>query len=490
MGKALYRKYRPSSLSEIIGQEHITLTLSNALKNGQISHAYLFTGPRGVGKTSVARVLAHEVNGFNYSDEQNYLDIIEIDAASNRRIDEIRQLRDKVNIAPSSGKYKVYIIDEVHMLTREAFNALLKTLEEPPEHVIFILATTEAHKVPETIISRTQQFNFRPISNSKIYAHLKSIAKEEKIKADDQALEIIAEYGQGSFRDSISLLDQAHSLSPKITEADLESLLGMAPTKIINGIVASIEHGSTKELMAILLLVDEGGYNLTVVCKQLITELKNLLLSGKSGLGSEEMLEIMKRVNDAPTSNDSLTTLEIVLLEAVFKRNPVDSIIPITSLTSPANDGSPTETGSPSREPNKPAPAEIAEVFIEEPAKAKPHKSQKLDDEIWPDVLNAIKTKYNTLYGVIRMALPDFQAGSLILKTKFDFHKRLLTDAKNQSIIINIIRDLTGQTVTIQCVVDKNFDTESREERSQDLVDISQSITTINNIFGSSEVIE
>jgi DNA polymerase-3 subunit gamma/tau len=155
MGQALYRKYRSKTLSEVIGQEHITATLANALKTGKISHAYLFTGPRGVGKTSIARILAHEINQLPYTDDSMHLDIIEIDAASNRRIDEIRDLRDKVNIAPTSAKFKVYIIDEVHMLTKEAFNALLKTLEEPPKHVVFILATTEIHKLPETIISRT-----------------------------------------------------------------------------------------------------------------------------------------------------------------------------------------------------------------------------------------------------------------------------------------------------------------------------------------------
>ncbi len=146
-----------------MGQEHITTALNHALEKGMISHAYLFTGPRGVGKTSIARILAHEINGLPYDDDQTHLDIIEIDAASNRRIDEIRDLRDKVHVAPSSAKYKVYIIDEVHMLTKEAFNALLKTLEEPPAHVVFILATTEAHKLPETIISRTQRYAFKPV---------------------------------------------------------------------------------------------------------------------------------------------------------------------------------------------------------------------------------------------------------------------------------------------------------------------------------------
>ncbi|HMH31205.1 MAG TPA: DNA polymerase III subunit gamma/tau, partial [Methylomirabilota bacterium] len=181
MGQALYRKYRSKSLDEIVGQKHITETLSKALKQGKISHAYLFTGPRGVGKTSVARILAHEINGLPYTDDSAHLDIIEIDAASNRRIDEIRELRDKVYVAPTSAKYKVYIIDEVHMLTREAFNALLKTLEEPPEHVVFILATTDAHKLPETIVSRTQRFNFKPADSKEVVGLLGNIAKKEKI---------------------------------------------------------------------------------------------------------------------------------------------------------------------------------------------------------------------------------------------------------------------------------------------------------------------
>src|SRR6266478_3901779 len=172
MGQVLYRKYRSRSLDEIVGQEHITDTLKQALKQGRISHAYLLTGPRGVGKTSVARILAHEINGLPYTDDSAHLDIIEIDAASNRRIDEIRELREKVHVAPTSAKYKVYIIDEVHMLTREAFNALLKTLEEPPAHVVFILATTDAHKLPETIVSRTQRFNFKPVPKQQVIDHL------------------------------------------------------------------------------------------------------------------------------------------------------------------------------------------------------------------------------------------------------------------------------------------------------------------------------
>jgi DNA polymerase III subunit gamma/tau len=209
MGQALYRKYRSKSFDEVVGQDHITTTLKNALKAGKISHAYLFTGPKGVGKTSVARILAYAVNELPYDEQATHLDIIEIDAASNRRIDEIRELRERVHTAPSSATYKVYIIDEVHMLTKEAFNALLKTLEEPPAHAIFILATTEAHKLPDTIISRTQRFSFKPIEDAEVVTHLQTIAAKEKIVIDQPALQLIAKHGAGSFRDSICWIKPA-----------------------------------------------------------------------------------------------------------------------------------------------------------------------------------------------------------------------------------------------------------------------------------------
>ena len=176
MSKALYRKYRSKKLSEVVGQNHITTVLESALKQNRIAHAYLFPGPRGVGKTSIARILAHEINNLPYSEEENHPDIIEIDAASNNGVDDIRQLRDNVQVAPFSAKYRVYIIDEVHMLSKAAFNALLKTLDAPPEHAVFILATTDAYKLPATIISRTQRFVFRFISKEDVCRHLEFIA--------------------------------------------------------------------------------------------------------------------------------------------------------------------------------------------------------------------------------------------------------------------------------------------------------------------------
>ena len=242
--KALYRKYRPTSLEEVVGQEQVTKVLDSSLKAGKIQHAYLFVGPRGCGKTSVARIFAHAVNGFKYELEDDYVDIIEIDGASNRGIDNIRELREKVMIAPTTGKYKVYIIDEVHMLTKEAFNALLKTLEEPPEHAIFIMATTDFYKVPVTIVSRAQTYTFKLADPNTMLAHLKGICEKEGIKIEDDALSVIVKRGGGSFRDSLSLLDQISTLSQDLITKDLVvSALGLPETEKVSEILNAATNG-------------------------------------------------------------------------------------------------------------------------------------------------------------------------------------------------------------------------------------------------------
>ena len=218
--KALYRRYRPKSLEEVVAEKQVTEPLLASIRKDQIGHAYLFVGPRGCGKTSVARILAHQINGFKYELEDDYLDIIEIDAASNTGVDNIRELRERAVVAPVEGKYKVYIIDEVHMLSKSAFNALLKTLEEPPEHVVFIMATTNFEKVPATIVSRCQTFQFKLADPSEMLEHLKKVTKAEKIQIEDEALNIIINRGGGSFRDTLSLLDQISTISTKKITAE------------------------------------------------------------------------------------------------------------------------------------------------------------------------------------------------------------------------------------------------------------------------------
>lgn len=272
--KALYRRYRPMKLDEVVGQPQVIEPLLGALKAGKISHAYLFVGPRGCGKTSVARILAHEINGFKYEAEDDYVDIIEIDGASNRGIDNIRELREKVMIAPTSGKYKVYIIDEVHMLTKEAFNALLKTLEEPPKHAVFILATTDAYKVPTTITSRTQVYTFKLADGKVMHDYLAKVAAEEGIKIDAEALDIIVRRGGGSFRDSLSLLDQISTLSnEQITKDTVARAMGLPADEKLTAIIEGYCKGDANAINQALHELMDSGVKADTLVGELISQI-------------------------------------------------------------------------------------------------------------------------------------------------------------------------------------------------------------------------
>jgi DNA polymerase-3 subunit gamma/tau len=301
MNQVLYRKWRPQTWDDVVGQKHVVQTLKNALVTGRIAHAYLFAGPRGTGKTSTARILAKAANctaedpaarpcnqcaRCKAVNEGNYLDLIEIDAASNTSVEDVRDLRERVPFAPSEGRYKIYIIDEVHMLSTAAFNALLKTLEEPPAHAIFILATTEAHKIPATVVSRCQRHEFRRLGVAEITAQLEEMVRAEGIQADAEALEAVARQATGSMRDAISLLDQLSSLGETITLRRTLEMLGSTGSETVEQLAACIGRRDAAEGLQIIHRATDSGADARQFARQLVDYLRGVMMaaSGNSDL--------------------------------------------------------------------------------------------------------------------------------------------------------------------------------------------------------------
>lgn len=354
--QVIARKWRPQSFNEVVGQNHITQTLTNALKNNRLHHAILLTGPRGTGKTSSARILAKAIRCPNAVDfipcdkcdscleiaQSRSSDVIELDGASNNGVDAIRDLRDSVGYMPSSGKYKVYIIDEVHMLSTSAFNALLKTLEEPPEHVVFIMATTEVQKIPQTILSRCQRYDFRRIPIKQITDQLKKICDGESVAAEDEALWMIARQGDGSMRDSLSLLDQVITFANgPLTRQNVVEILGLTSRSLLLETLQGILARDTKAVMAVLEKIATSGFEPHLFSQDLLEMIRNLLLVKVSGAEVAHILELpdselqalgdmakgtseedlhmlfdmaLKGGNDIPKAQDPRIVLEVSLL--------------------------------------------------------------------------------------------------------------------------------------------------------------------------------
>ena len=291
---SLYRKYRPKTFEEVIGQDHITKTLQNQVMAGHIGHAYLFTGTRGTGKTSIAKILARAVNCLNPINgspcgkcenclnlqKENDINIIEIDAASNNKVDDVREIREKVKFLPVGAKYKVYIIDEVHMLTDSAFNALLKTLEEPPAHIIFILATTEVHKLPQTILSRCVRFDFHLVSVEDLMKHLRKIFNKENIECDEESLKLIATAGEGSVRDTLSIADSIASYCQnKITKEETLKILGTTDYELILTFFDNLRDREVGNILELIDKIEKEGKNLAVFSKDVSKHARNLLVA-------------------------------------------------------------------------------------------------------------------------------------------------------------------------------------------------------------------
>lgn len=338
----LARKWRPQNFDDLVGQESIVTTFKNALSSGKIVHAYLFSGPRGVGKTSSARILAKALNCTERSGsdpcgkcqsctsitESASVDVFEIDGASNTSVDAVRELRETVKYAPSGGKYRIYIIDEVHMLSTAAFNALLKTLEEPPSHVVFIFATTEPKKIPSTILSRCQHHSFRRISKGRIREQLKKITDTEKINISESALEMISRAADGSMRDALTLLDQACSFSDDVTEQELQSLLGLPEADIISNLSKSILSGDISSTLSLIKELTDRGSDLRQLTRELVEQFRNIAVvkvtedaEGLLEFSREEVQRLGQLASDVSIEQLTLLLAELLKLEGEVRNS-------------------------------------------------------------------------------------------------------------------------------------------------------------------------
>ena len=456
MSQALYRKYRSRSLDEVLGQDHVTSILRRALEQRKIAHAYLLTGPRGVGKTSVARILAHEINHLPYDDDASNLDIIEIDAASNNGVDDIRALREKAQVAPVSAPKKVYIIDEVHMLSKSAFNALLKTLEEPPEHVVFILATTDADRLPATILSRVQQFFFHPIPTEIMTHQLMNIAKKEGFAIEKDAARLIAERSRGGFRDSISTLDQLSILATSdqpLTANMVTEYLGLSDATMLGNLLDSYPSDDSEKVLNIFQELENSGANSVVVSHQLLSIARNRLRKNPNLIGLvQQLIEVDRHPHP---------DLKLLTIFMNSNSQPTEKPVATKKDTTQAAPQKPAEKPT----PIKPAePAKSTEKPIEkeekpaEPAKKPDAKPKKTDAPLelnWEKVIERAKEKSLGLTSLLQKSQWSFDGEKLTIYAGSAFYKKKLDDAKNKPLISEIISEETEMDLEIDIIGEK-----------------------------------
>ena len=516
--QVFYRKWRPQTLAEVVGQEHVTQTLLNALKSSRVAHAYLFCGPRGTGKTSTGRILAKAVNCPTTSGSEEpcntcqmcqaitggrALDVIEIDAASNRGIDEIRELRERANYAPNQARYKVYIVDEVHMLTKEASNALLKTLEEPPPHVIFILATTEVHKVLPTIVSRCQHFDFRRIAQQDAVSRLTYICSLEGIQIEPEALRLIARSATGSLRDAENILEQLITYyGSEVKLEQVQATLGITGDKRAKGIIKHIVDNDIAGGITTVNSVSRDGLDLRQFNRELVEYLRGLLLiktdstdildftaediaelkalAAKASLN--QILKAVKLFGELESNLDSYSTLplELALVDCALpteetKRIPPRQAEPETHQTARAPKSEPPKPASP------PIPDDIATPSTSEPEPIKPpsppsdkvNYPSSVDDtaitppqpgseieylrQNWRQVIEQApeNTKKTPAMAILRSAgvrPVAFEEDSLVLAFRYPLHKENMEKPQNQEVAEKIVSNFLGRTCHIRCI--------------------------------------
>ena len=462
MSQALYRKYRSRSLDEVLGQDHVTNILRRALEQGKIAHAYLLTGPRGVGKTSVARILAHEINQLPYDEDASHLDIIEIDAASNNGVDDIRALREKAQVAPVSAPKKIYIIDEVHMLSKPAFNALLKTLEEPPAHVVFILATTDADKLPATILSRVQQFFFHPISVDVMARQLMAIAEKEGFAIKADAARLIAERSRGGFRDGISMLDQLSILATPdqpLTVAMVTEYLGLSDASTLEKLLDLYQSEDSADILRILQELEQSGVSPTVVSHQLLSIARARL---RTNPGLVELIQQLIEVDRHPHPDLKLLTIFMQHhAQPVRPKKTVAQAVTATPtvISTPAKPASSAEKPPKSQSTKSTEPVKkTSENQDTKPAKKSSTKSRKSDAPLeldWQKVIEQAKEKSVGLSSLLQKSQWAFDGDKLTIFAGSAFYKKKLDDAKNRPLLAEIIAAETGMELEIDIIGEK-----------------------------------